>query len=318
VRRTATVTDVLRRGIDSVLANWQLLLMRIAESIVIAGLGVAAALAIIVPIFVSLGLSKFEDFQHVDDPYDLLRTILANHWLILLYILIGVTVLLLVFLLLHAFVEGGAAEILVSAERQAGDEPVNERRRLEAFSMDRWLRGGARMWWPIFWIYNATWGLGGLIMLVPLVIIAAVMLLSRGNPAALAIGCLGLIATFFIVMIVAVVVGLWTQKAIVVLAARNDGASSALSEGWRELRSDLGRHFGTAFVIIAISIGAVGTMVMFSAMLGFTRSAGAQILFLPVRLGISLVNTFISAAIANWLLASFAALTVRRSDHPII
>jgi hypothetical protein len=29
-----------------------------------------------------------------------------------------------------------------------------------------------------------------------------------------------------------------------------------------------------------------------------------------VRLGISFVNTFLSAAIGNWLLASFAALSV--------
>jgi hypothetical protein len=318
VKRTATVTDVLRRGIDSVLANWPLLLMRIAESIIIAGLAVAAALAIIVPILVSLGLSKFEDFQNVADPSDLLRTIFLNHWLILVYVLLGILALMVVFLALHAFVEGGAAEILVSAERQAGDEPVNERRRLEAFSMDRWLRGASRMWWSIFWIYNATWGLGGLIMCVPLIVIVAVMLLSRGNPAALVIGCFGLVATFFIVLIVGIVVGLWTQKAIVVLAARNDGTSSALSEGWRELRADLGRHFGAAFVIIAIAIGATGVMVMFSMALGLTRSAGAQILFLPVRLGISLVNTFVSAAIGNWLLASFAALTVRRSDNHII
>jgi hypothetical protein len=318
VRSTATVSDVLRRGIDSVLANWPLLLMRIAESIVVAALAIAAALAVIVPILVSIGLSKFEDFQHIDDPADLVRNIFLNHWLVLVYVLIGITALLFVFLALHAFVEGGAAEILVSAERQAGDEPVNERRRLEAFSMDRWLRGGARMWWPIFWIYNATWGLGGLIMLVPLVLIAALMLLSRGNPAAIAIGCFGLLATFFIVMIVGIVVGLWTEKAIVVLAARNDGTASALSDGWRELRADLGRHFGAAFVIIVIAIGAAGVMVMFSAALGFTRSAGAQILFLPVRLGISLVNTFVSAAIGNWLLASFAALTVRRSDNHIL
>lgn len=317
MKRTATVTDVLRRGFDSVLANWPLLLMRIAESIVIAAIAIAAALAILVPIFVSLGLSKFEDFQHVDDPYDLLRNIFVNHWLILVYVLLGITALVIAFVALHAFVEGGAAEILTAAERQAGDEPINERRRLESFSMDRWLRGAARMWWPIFWIYNATWGVGGLVMLAPLVIVALLMILARGNPAAIVVGCLGLVVTFFIVFIVAIVVGLWTQKAIVVLAARNEGASSALSESWRELRSDFGRHFGAAFVIIVIAIGAAGVMAMFSMGLGFTRSAGAQLLFLPVRLGLSLVNTFISAAIGNWLLASFAALTVRRSDNII-
>jgi hypothetical protein len=317
VKRTATVTDILRRGFDSVLANWPLLLLRIAESIVVAAVAIAAALAILIPIFVSVGLSKFEDFRHIDDAYDLLNTILVHYWLILIYVLAGVSVLLIVFIALHAFVEGGAAEILTAAERQGGDEEVNDRRRLESFSMDRWLRGAARMWWPIFWIYNATWAVGGLIILVPVVIVLAAMILSRGNPAVLAIGCFGLTVTLFVVFIVAIVVGLWTQKAIVVLAARNEGAPSALSDGWRELRSDFGRHFGVAFVIIVIAIGAAGVTAMFSMGLGLTRSAGAQILFLPSRLALSLLNTFISAAIGNWLLASFAALTVRRGDDII-
>ena len=290
--------------------------MRIAESIVIAAIAIAAAIAIIVPIGVSLGLSKF-DWQNlatIDDPYDLVMSILVGHWLIILYVLIGITALLFVFVALHAFVQGGAAEILVAAERQAGDENA-PRQRLEAFSMDRWLRGASRMWWPIFWIYNAAWGLGGLIMLVPLVVILAVMLLSRGNPAGMVIGCLGLVLTVFVVLIVSIVVGIWTQKSIVVLAARNEGASSALSQGWREMRSDFARHFGVVFVIIVIAIGVAGLLGMFSIGLGMTRSAGAQFLFLPVRIGISFVNTFVSAAIGNWLIASFAALTVSRGEH---
>jgi len=314
VRRAANVADVLRRGIDSVLANWPLILMRIAESIVIAGVAIAAVLAILLPILVSIGISKFSDFEHIDDPYDFVRALLFNHWLIILYVLLGISVLLFVFIALHAFVEGGAAEVLVAAERQGGDETV-DRRRLEAFSMDRWLRGGTRMWWPIFWIYNATWGIGGLIMLVPLVVIAAVMILSRGNPAAIAIGCVGLIATIFIVAIVAIVIGLWTEKAIIVLASRNEGTAAALSDSWAEMRSDWGRHLGVAFVIFVIAIGAAGVTGIFSMSLGFSRSAGAQFLFLPVRLGLSLVNTFVSAAIGNWFLASFAALTMRRSER---
>jgi hypothetical protein len=313
VRRTTTVTEVLRRGFDSVLANWPLLLMRIAESMLIAAIAVAAAIALIVPVVVSIGLTKI-DLRNVDDPGELMRSILFDHWVIIVYVLAGITALLVVFVALHSFVQGGAAEILVAAERQGGDDPV-PRQRLEAFTMDRWLRGAARTWWSIFWIYNVAWGLGGLIMLAPLFVIAVVLLLSRGNPAAIVLSCFGLVLTVFIVLIISVIVGIWTQKAIVVVAARPAGASEALADGWREIRSDFTRHFGVAFVIFVIAVGLAGVMGMLSVSLGFSRSAGAQFLFLPVRIGISFVNTFLSAAIGNWLLASFAALTVSRVER---
>ena len=285
-------------------------MMRIAESIVIVGIIVVAAIAIIVPIAVSFGLSKV-DLQNVTDPVDLLRTIVFDHWIVIVYMLVGITLLIGVFLAIHAFVEAGAAEVLVAAERQGGDEMV-ERRRLEAFTMDRWLHGAARMWWAIFWIYNAAWSVAALIMLAPLFVIAIVLLVARGNPAAIVISCFGLAITVFIVLIVAIVTSIWTQKAIVVLAARNEGAAAALSAGWREMRADFGRHFGVAFVIFVIALGVGGVVAMFSVGMNFTHSAGAQFLFLPVRLGLSLVNTFVSAAIGNWMLASFAALTVSR------
>ena len=310
MRRTTPVGEILRRGFESTIANWPLLMMRIAESIVIAGIAVVAVIAILVPIAISIGVSKI-DLQNITDPYDLVRTIVFDHWLIIVWVLAGITLLIGVFLALHAFVEGGAAEILVAAERQAGDDSV-DRRRLEAFTMDRWLRGAARMWWPIFWIYNAAWSLAALIMLAPLFVIAIVLILTRGNPAAIVISCFGLALTFFIVLIVAIVTGVWTQKAIIVLAARDEGASAALSAGWREMRADFGRHFGVAFVIFVVAIGITGVVAMFSVGMNFSHSAGAQFLFLPVRIGLSFVNTFVSAAIGNWFLASFAALTVSR------
>ncbi len=250
----------------------------------------------------------------MNDPAELLRSILIDHWLIIIYVLAGFCALLIVFLAMHSFVEGGAAEIFVAAERQAGDENV-PRNRLEAFTMDRWLRGGVRTWWAIFWIYNAAWTVAGLIILAPLIVILAVMIASRGNPAGIVIGCLGLILTVFIVLIVGVVVSIWTQKAIVVVASGHAGATTALGEAWRQVRSDFSRHFGVTFVIFVIAIGGAGLLATISVSMGMTRSAGAQFLFLPIRLGVSVVNTFLSAFIGNWLLASFAALSLSRGDH---
>ncbi|MGZ7041089.1 MAG: hypothetical protein ACXVH7_04780 [Thermoanaerobaculia bacterium] len=314
MRRTSSVTDVLRRGLDSVLANWQLLLMRLAESILFAGIAVASVIAIIIPVVVSAGLSKF-DFSNVDDPEELARSILFDHWLIITYVLAGICAILIVFIALHSFVQGGAAEVFVTAERQAGDETV-PRKQLEAFTMDRWLRGGARTWWSIFWIYNAAWTVAALIMLAPIVAIGALVILTRGNPAGIIIGCLCLVLTLFVVLIVGVAASIWTQKAIVVVVSGAAGAATALGEGWRQARRDFSRHFAVTFVIFVIAIGSAGLLAMISVGSGMGgRSAGAQFLFLPIRLGVSFVNSFLSAIIGNWLLASFAALSISRDDH---
>ena len=58
MRRSAT--DVLRRGFDSTLANWPMILIRIAEGIVFVGIILVSIVAAIVPIAVSAGISRYD------------------------------------------------------------------------------------------------------------------------------------------------------------------------------------------------------------------------------------------------------------------
>src|SRR6202022_3880375 len=106
-----------RRGFDSVLANWPLLLLRLAESILFAAIAVAAVIAIIVPVLLSAGMSKF-DLGGANDPAEFLRSILLDHWLHIVYVLAGICALLILFVALHSFVQGGAAEVFVAAGRR--------------------------------------------------------------------------------------------------------------------------------------------------------------------------------------------------------
>src|SRR3989442_3794108 len=55
-----SATEVLRRGFDSTLANWPLILIRIAEGIVFVGIVIAAVVAAVVSIAVAAGLSKVD------------------------------------------------------------------------------------------------------------------------------------------------------------------------------------------------------------------------------------------------------------------
>ena len=57
---TRPLTDVLRRGILSTLANWPVILTRVAESLVLFGAVVVAIIGCVVPLLVSAGIGAWE------------------------------------------------------------------------------------------------------------------------------------------------------------------------------------------------------------------------------------------------------------------
>lgn len=303
-----TAADIIRRGFDSAVVNWPALLIRIAESVVFVIIAVAAVFALIVPLFVSIGLSHL-DLANAEDAASALVRLLVEHWMILVYVALLATAVLIVFIAVHSFVQAGLAHIFGDAERAAGALPVS-RIRLRAFNIDRWLEGGWRSWWPVFLIYNIAWTFAGLVMLVPLIVVVALMLLARQSGAAVAVGCLGLVASFFVIMIVAVLTGIWTQKAIVLSVLRRLGAIDSLGDAWRDALGDFGRHFAVAFVMLVIVIG--GTSVISTFSLAFSVPAShpfVMLAFSPIRILLSFVSSAFSAAVANWFLASFVALS---------
>jgi hypothetical protein len=51
-----SVTEILRRGFESMLGNWQLMVIRVGESVLVVVLCFAAVIATIGPLLVSFGL----------------------------------------------------------------------------------------------------------------------------------------------------------------------------------------------------------------------------------------------------------------------
>jgi hypothetical protein len=298
--------DVIRRGFDNALANWPLILIRIAEGVLFGVIVVGAIIAAVIPLLVSAGLSRDIDYRNPENVAQLLVTLFIEHWILVLYILALFLLILGVLMAIHSFVEAGCARIYIDGERVAG---------LRAFAVDRWLRGGVGGWWAVFWIYNLAWSAGALILLGPLVLTMVGMLAVSAPVGRVAIGCVGLAVTFLLFLPTAILIGMWTQKAIVVCVARTLGAVEALRAAKREIKLDFGRHFAVALVLIVISFitAAVISGMSFPFSFGQNRNTGLfPLFFAPVQIAISLVQSIASAAIHAWSLASFVALTEER------
>lgn len=309
------VFDTLRRGLDNAVANWALVVIRVVEVFFFAAVTIAAAIAILVPILVSIGI-QVADLTTPEDVESLLLLFLER-WVVLLWILAGLSVLLLVFVAIHAFVEAGCARVAVDADRIAGPATEGVRSRYRVFSMQRWLAGAKDGWWTVFWIYNLAWGVAGLILLLPLLPTAVIMLLARETPAVLiATGCIGLVATLFLAILVAIVTSIWTTRAIADWARDRSGASPALAGAWAAIKGDLGRHLLIALAVFVVAMAGSSFFASFSFLAAFGQAMHERAVFqffaIPLRLVGTILNWIFSAFVTSWYLATYAALAVER------
>ena len=306
-----SATDVLRRGFDNMMANWPLLLIRVAENVLILMLVVAAVVATVVPIIVAAGVQSFDwsDLGDLDDAdiVSFARSLLLNHWGKIVWLIGAAVLVFLVAIAIHSFVVAGSARVYVDGERSA-PRPVATRKAFNMFSADRWAGGGRRHWWTVFWIYNIAWTIASAIILLPWLAVLIAILLMGQSTATVVTGCLGMIVAFFVTIGVAIVTTVWVEKAIVVSVARNLGASGSLRHGWSEAMSDFGRHLIVAVVLFVVMFGGTGVISAFSALGNVNDSAVFAVVMMPVQIVVSVLHAAFSAAVSGWFLASFAAL----------
>jgi len=305
-----TDADVLRRGFDNAVANWQLLFLRFAENILFFFIIVGAGVATIVPIFMSI-VAHPPSFDVPDDVQDFLM----SHIGVFLYIIAVVTVLSLIVIALHSFVIAGVARVLIDGNRRAAAALTRDRFR--TFTFEHWLQGGRESWIAVFWIYNFIYGVIGLIIIIPFALVAIGVLtsiLADLKAMAIAAGCVGIPIVIFISIFSAILANVWTQKSIVVCIDEKRGATDAMRTAWREVRADLTRHFAVAFVLFVIAVGGSGVISMLSfgfSMPTLAHGAGAAfaLMLLPLRLALTAVSAVFSSAVGLWTIASFAALS---------
>jgi hypothetical protein len=303
-------TEVLRRSLENTLANWPLLALRLAESLVFLALVVVAIIALIVPLAVSAGLGNFPKIEP-DEIMKMLPALFFDHLLFIAYVLGMVLVVGTIFMVTHSAIEAGSAAVYLDGERAGSLSRSTKMERFDTFTLDTWWSGVRRGWWTVFWIYNIAWSAAALVILAP-VLIAAVgsLLLSTASvAAAIGIGCLGLLLTILVLLVTSVVTNVWVKKATVLALSGSPTAREALRESWREGRADPGRQLTVAVILIVVAVGGSGVISMMSAGISFGHSLTWQVLMSPVRLVSSLLNAAFSAMMSGWFLAAFASFT---------
>jgi hypothetical protein len=305
-----SLPDVLRRGLDSTIANWPVILLRIAESVVLIGIVIVSIIVAIVPAIVAAGLSKDEIMNSSDPPAAIIGWMIG-HLMLFVWMFALAFIVLGVLLAIHAFVEGGAAQIYVDAERNAKRFPLAGRDAFRAFSVDRWLAGGASSWWRIFWMYNWAWSVGLLFVLVPLILTIAGLLLISDTVGKLVVGCAGLAIAIFVLIPVAIIVSIWCAKAITICVARSLPARESLRLGWRAVRDDLGRHVAVAVITFVVSMALNSIVSAFSIPMTISSHhlPSLELFFTPVRLVSGVIQSMVSAGVGSWLIACFVSMT---------
>lgn len=303
--------DVIRRGFDNTLANWPLIVIRVVESIVGIMLGAATLFAAVIPVMASAGLSDWS-LPSGADPRQAVADLLLEHFTLFFYLLVLLFVVFGIWIAIHSFVTAGCVAVLVDGERNAGASERPPREAYRAYLADRFFAAARAGWWPMFWLYNATWSVAMLIILVPAIpiLIGTIAFAKSDNVAgAVAVGCGGIALLVLIFIPVALVVAIWTVKATILAAGYGMPLRPALREGWRRVRTDAGRHFGVGIIMIAIMFGASALISGFAAPFSLASHQASFAWMLGPQVAVSMFQSVVSNAIAIWFLATFAAMT---------
>jgi len=305
-----SLPDVLRRGLDSTIANWPVIALRIAESVVLFGIVIVSIIVAIVPAVVAAGLSK-DDIVNSPDPAGAMVGWLIGHLMLFVWMFALAFIVLGVLLAIHAFVEGGIAQIYVDAERNEKRFPASGRDAFRAFSVDRWLAGGAASWWRIFWLYNWAWSVGLLFVLVPLMLTIAGLVLISDTVGRIVVACVGVAIAILVLIPIAIIVSIWCAKAITICVARSLPARESLRVAWRAVRDDLGRHVAVAVIAFVLSMALNSIVSAFSVPMAITQHQlpSMALFFTPVRLVSGVFQSMVSAAVGCWLMACFVSMT---------
>lgn len=309
---TRTAADALRRGFDNVLANWPLLVIRMAEGLAFTIIIFGAILGIVLGVVAaSFGIDF--DFSTAT-PESVLGVIeaLLSRWVFVVLGIVALFAVLFVLMLIHCFIEAGIVRVHVDAERAAGPALLGPRSRYQQYTSDRWIAGAKSGWRVLFGIYNVIWGLWAVLLLIPFLPVAIgtlLMIRQEDMGAAAGIGCIGFALLVLFMIPVTIMAAVWSRKAIVIALARNTSTRDSIALAWREIRSDFLRHLLVALAVMAVGLAMSGFLAGFGFVGSFSKSPAFLMMLVPLRILSSVLNSLISGAMASWLTASFAALT---------
>jgi hypothetical protein len=310
VKRSAF--DCLRRGLANLRANWELVPLRWGGMLAVGLLVLAGLLP---PLLVLGGGLLSEGFRGLaaksPDAWAQLATRIGERLPAVVpafaVALVGTLAIWLFACIAFCYLQAGIFGVLTAAERQAlpaADRPEWFR----TFSLPHFLGWGGRYMWRFFGfagLFGAVW-IGVMLAFV----LWAFLLVGGGErwgkPAALGIGCGGLVPLVFLVVVVA----LWglVSQADLAREGAGSGVWSAAAHGLRVL----GARFGAVsflfllFVFGAVALALVGVFLGFALTLALSRAPLG--LSLVLRFSLSALQSLAGSALALALAAALVAL----------
>lgn len=300
--------SAIQRGFDNAVANWPLLLIRIAENVALLVLIVLGILAVVVPI--GLTGAFFEELV-AENPEEVLEAVLGKALLPALFAVLVFSVILVVGLAIHSFVQAGVIGVYAEGERQAAHGANLHRNRFKVFTPEKWVSCARRDWWPYFIIYNVIWGVWGLILLVPLLVIVPAMWLTRDEPEMmLPLACGGLALVVLLMVVTGFLAHLWCTVAIV-LRTSGRSTAAAMGEGWRLTLRRAAPLIVIAIIAIVVSFAAASGVSVGAFGLGIISSIpGFGLVTLPMQVAISFLQSAVSIVVYGWFLAAVVSVVI--------
>jgi hypothetical protein len=276
--------------------------------VLLAILMVGGIIALALPVFFGVAWSRI-DIETMQP--DTLFRLLLDHPLMISWIIVGVTVLIIVAVAVHAFVQAGSVGIYIDGERLAGETPA-ERGAFRAFSPERWWTYGRSFWWPVFLIYNIAWGIFGLILIVPLLAMLVAVVIAQDNAAVAIVGCLGVLMIFMVLIVGGIAVTIWCDLAIAETVRSGATPRQSLNRAGVALKSGIGDVLIIVAVLFAISVAVMGVSFGAYVIIGLGSSIpGLSVLFFPVQILMSFAQNAFSVFIAAWFIAAFASVILK-------
>jgi hypothetical protein len=287
----ASAIDNLKLGFRVATTNWPLILIAIAESIAAI---VFVALAVLLAAFpIVIGFFRGEDVIP-EEPAALGQWVLEHPFMVL-GTLVAVLVAAVAAIALHSFVQAGRIAIYEKS-RQLGGASV--------FTPELWIEEGREGWFRLFLIYHAIYGIYSLIFLIPIATIAGVVL-TKGSPAAVVIGCSGMSIFFLLAIVLGVAVFLWSTMATTDAVLQRSGPGEAMANGWSDVKRSFAPLLGVSVVVLVLSIALSGIFSVFSLLLELmSMNDSIRLVLVPFQIGISVVQSAISVVFSCWLLAA--------------
>lgn len=310
---TRSIIDIVKRALNNVLANWPLLLISVAEGMVLGMILVVGLLVTIVPIIVvgamaaeSLDASTFPE----DDPLAALTWLVIEHPFMVLFAILAVTVIVVILVALHAFVRAGMIGVYVDAEVAAGARI--DRGAFKVFTPETWFGYGRKAWWALFLIYQVTWGLYGLVLLIPLIILVAGIVLTIDTDAVVFVGIGGGALLVLVAMVLGIIVNIWTQLSLTEAVRGNLPAMKAIRSGTAIFRARLGEIAIVVVILFGIIVAAMMLIMVLYMMLGAISVIPLMsIATIPFQIVLSVAQSALSTFLSCWFIAAFAAICVR-------